>query len=58
MRWIRGLRTLSFGFMLACFLFIAIPLEGWAQTGGYAAAEATIQALFLSDIHFEPFFDP
>jgi sphingomyelin phosphodiesterase acid-like 3 len=58
MRWIRGLRTLSFGFMLACLLFIAIPLEGWAQTGGYAASEATIQALFLSDIHFEPFFDP
>jgi sphingomyelin phosphodiesterase acid-like 3 len=55
---VRSFRSVAgWGLVLAGFSLIA---NGWAAKGQAVAArsDATIQALFLSDIHFEPFFDP
>jgi sphingomyelin phosphodiesterase acid-like 3 len=53
----RGFDGIAGGIVAACLLLAANWAGGQANPGAAPGGE-TIPALFVSDIHFEPFFDP
>lgn len=46
------------GYVAGLGITVFLTASGWAQDKQTAKTEATVAAVFLSDIHFEPFFDP
>jgi len=54
-RWMVGFGVC--GIIVACFIWASGSADAQGRPAT-ASAEETIPAVFLSDIHFEPFFDP
>jgi sphingomyelin phosphodiesterase acid-like 3 len=51
-------RCVCFGVALVCFAGLGMKAPGQAAAGQKKPSAQAVEALFVSDIHFEPFWDP